>query len=211
MRMIAFSGPKFSGKDTAAKALLEVNKDYPNTFWRHPFAGDADPNNLRGVKGICAIVFGYTPEQIEDPVLKEQPTSTWPYIEPRFSMMDIANWMCDKYGGDIWCWAHERNINYDYGAQVITDHRFPEEIEYLDSFGRDALTLYIQRDEAEESLLAAQKSGSKMANNPSEQHYALIKQHPRTVVITNNGTIPQLHAQVWAVVRNHFGFWRDWN
>lgn len=225
VRMIAFSGPKYSGKDTAAKVLFAQNDKYHNTFWRHPFAGDAEPGLLRGVKGICALAFGYTPEMIEDPVLKEVPTETWPFIEPRFPMMDIANWMRDKYGGDIWCRAHERNINPNYKAQVITDHRFPEEIEYLESWGMapnycEALTLYIQRDEAEEALKAAQKSGSVMANNPSEMFYDKIKEraglnsldnvHPQTVIIDNNGTIEQLHGQVLAAVRNHFGFWGHW-
>lgn len=216
MKMIAFSGPKYSGKDTAAKFLLELNENYPFMFWRHPFAGDADPGNLRGVKGICALAFGYTPEQIEDPVLKETKTKTWPHIEPRWPMMDIANWMRDKYGGDIWCYAHQRNINWAYKAQVITDHRFPEEIGYLDQWGdtlktkEAALTLYIQRDSAEESLLSAQKSGSEMALNPSEMFYDTIKKHPRTIIIDNNGSLEHLRGQVLGAVRNHFGFWRDW-
>lgn len=220
IRMIAFSGPKYSGKDTAASVLFAQNEKYPFTFWRHPFAGSVNPP--RGVKGICGMVFGYDDALLEDPVRKEQKTEGWPFIEPRWPMMDVANWFRHRFGGDIWCKVHENNINTDYLAQVITDHRFPEESTYLDSWGYapnycESLILYIQRDEAEEALKAAQKSGSAMANNPSEMHYAKIKeranldgQYSRTVIIENNGTIAQLHGQVLAAVRNHFGFWDEW-
>lgn len=240
MRFIAFTGPKYSGKDTASKCLFEQNfheHQYgvsfyrsgervvgpcdKKLFWRHPFAGSVNPP--RGIKGIMGLAFGYTDEQLEDPILKEQPTETYPKVAPRFPLMDGANWFRDTYGGDVWCHAHERNINWDYKCQVITDHRFPEEMDYLDSWGKcpnycEALILYIQNDKAEANLLEAKKSGDKAANNPSESFYDLIKAransseigYSRTVIIDNNGTIPQLHGKVLAAVRNHFGYWGEW-
>ena len=228
MRMIAFTGPKYSGKDTASKILFEQNKTTPGIhtpssklFWRHPFAGSVNPP--RGIKGIMGLAFGYTDEQLEDPVLKETPTATYLGIAPRFPLMDGANWFRDTYGGDVWCHAHERNINWDYKCQVITDHRFPEEAEYLDSWGMcpnycEALILYIQNDEAEAKLNAAKAAGDLAANNPSESFYDQIKaranssedSYSKTVIIDNNGTIPQLHGRVLAAVRNHFGYWGEW-
>lgn len=233
MRMIAFTGPKYSGKDTAAKCLFRINDDPSfrkkyrrdaQLFWRHPFAGSVNPP--RGIKGIMGLAFGYTDDILEDGELKETPTETYPFVAPRFPLMDGANWFRETYGGDVWCHCHERNINWDYKCQVITDHRFPEEMQYLDSWGMcpnytEALVLYIQNDKAEQALKEAQAAQDKMATNPSESFYDIIKEralspvvaeaaHSRTVIIDNNGTIEQLHGQVLAAVRNHFGYWGEW-
>lgn len=229
MRMIAFTGPKYSGKDTASKVLFEQNRhpylrplyrEGAKLFWRHPFAGSVNPP--RGIKGIMGLAFGYTDEMLEDPILKEKPTEAFPGVAPRFPLMDGANWFRYAYGGDVWCHCHERNINWDYKAQVITDHRFPEESKYLDSWGQipnyqEALILYIQNDKAEKALKDAQAAGDKMATNPSEQFYDVIKARAgveglpsRTVIIDNNGSIANLHGQVLAAVRNHFGYWGEW-
>ena len=75
MRVVAFSGPKYCGKDTAAKGLLILNEKYrKNLFRRAPMAA--------GVKAICQQAFGYTDEHLEDPVLKETKTDFFPFIEP---------------------------------------------------------------------------------------------------------------------------------
>lgn len=205
-RVIAISGPKYSGKDTAASSLLGL-RSMPRqdtfVFCRMPFAA--------GVKNICQEVFGWDPYLLEDPILKEQKTEDYPFIEPRWPMMDIANWMRDKYGGDVWVRRNARLINHlqatnPYWAYVITDWRFPEETEWLNSLGPAALKIYIQRDGAESALLASQQAGHEMALNPSEMHYASTKA-AADVVLGNNGAIHELQNTMQFAVRNYFGYW----
>lgn len=205
-RIIALSGPKYSGKDTAASSLLGL-RSLPEkrefVFCRMPFAA--------GVKNICQEVFGWDPHLLEDPVLKETPTVDWPHTEPRWPMMDIANWMRDKYGGDVWVRRNARRINEihtsrPYWAYVITDWRFPEETEWLQSLGSSALKVYVQRDEAEAKLHAAQQGGNEMALNPSEMHYANTKA-AADIILDNNGAIHIMQNNMMQEVRKHFGYW----
>lgn len=202
-RIIAFSGPKYSGKDTAASTLFEQNRASfnPCAFARTPMAA--------GVKNICKEVFGYSNALMEDPVLKEQPTASWPNVAPRWPMMDIANWMRDKYGGDVWVQRNKRIIAdidevMPHWAYVVTDWRFPEETEWLQEAG--ALMIYISRPEAEAKLAAQQAEGDAMALNPSESHYASTRAAAH-VVLSNDTEIHNLRNASLGAVRNHFGFW----
>lgn len=206
-RIIAISGPKYSGKDTAASSLLGL-RSMPEmdrfVFCRMPFA--------QGVKNICQEVFGWDQSILEDPTLKETKTEDWPNIEPRWPMMDIANWLRDKYGGDVWVRRNARLINHlqehnPYWAYVITDWRFPEETEWLNSLDpANVLKLYILRDSAEESLAALQQEGNEMALNPSEAHYASTRA-AADYVLANNNAIHHLQNATLQIVRQHFGYW----
>ena len=210
MRIIAFSGPKYSGKDTAAKALFSQNDRFrKQLFRRAPMA--------EGVKNVCREMFGYNDQQLEDPLLKETKTETFPFVEPRWPMMDIANFLRDKYGGAVHChrWervANERDYANDdedgWACHVMTDLRFPEELKMLARVG--GKLFYIQNDKAEGELRLKQESGNAMALNPSEGHYMLIREHA-TEVIDNNGTIAHLHAQVHALTQRHYKFWGQWD
>lgn len=206
-RIIAIGGPKYSGKDTAASSLLGLRslpKKDQFVFCRMPFA--------QGVKNICQEVFGWDQSILEDPALKETKTVDWPYIEPRRPMMDVANWMRDIYGGDVWVRRNIRRINEihatrPYWAYVITDWRFPEETEWLNSLDpAHVLKLYILRDSAEENLAALRQEGDEMAINPSEAHHAEIRK-AADVVLANNNAIHHLQNDVLNAVRNHFGYW----
>lgn len=204
MRVVAFSGPKYCGKDTAAKGLFKLNEGHRAALFRRaPFA--------EGVKNVCKEVFGYTDELFEDPVLKERKTDFFPFIEPRWPLMDVANWMRDKYGGDVWVRRWERvaqAVDKDWGCHVITDHRFPEELEMLQRL--DALIIYVYRTEAEEALKLKRESGDAMALNVSESHYDLIRENA-THIVNNDGTIAHLHNEVQLIVRGKYRYWNEWN
>jgi hypothetical protein len=49
-----------------------------------------------------------------------------------------------------------------------------------------------------------------MALNPSEANYSILRREA-DVIITNNGSIENLHGQVYGVVRNKFGYWGYWD
>jgi hypothetical protein len=201
MRIVAFSGPKYSGKDTAAECLFKLNTRY-NLFRLAKMA--------EGVKNVCAEMFGYTTEQMEDPLLKETKTETYPFIEHRWPMMDIANFLRDKYGGDVHCKRWERvaqEADAHWSCHVMTDLRFPEELEMLQRL--KALIIYVHRQEAEDALSAKQGAGDAMALNPSEAHYKLLRENA-TAIVYNDGTIEQLHGQIQNLVSERFGHWNFW-
>jgi NTP pyrophosphatase (non-canonical NTP hydrolase) len=208
-RIIAFTGPKECGKDTMAQVLFRQNLGKAlgadKTFQRQPFA--------YGVKAICEMTFGWSMEEQDDAEFKETPLLEWPSIEPRWAMMDIANFMRDKYGPDVWVHALRRRLDKDLssqhpaGAYVITDLRFPNEIEYLKK--KDALIIYVERDEAEEKLAKAKAAGDAKALNPSEAYYDLMKAEA-DIVLDNNRDIHKAHADVLSAVRTKFGFWGYW-
>lgn len=211
-RIIAFCGPKYSGKDTAAKVLLDLRDRNGNAvFRRAPFA--------EGVKNICREMFGYTDYELEDPVGKETPTEYWPHLAPRYPMMDIANFLRDKYSSEVHVKRWERKTQeYELQramlkpgatakAHVITDLRFPEEVEMLKRNG--ALTIYVQRDEAEQSLKTAKEAGDLMAANVSESHYQMLYEAAK-VIVRNNFDILTLHLRVLEAVDFHFGRWQAW-
>lgn len=203
MRIVAFAGPKYSGKDTAAKGLFGLFMNTTHNLFR-------PAKMAEGVKSILREAFGYTDEQLEDPVFKETKTETYPFIEPRWAMMDTANWFRDHYTPDIWCqrWKRVALESDPYWAcHVMTDMRFPEELAMVQQLG--GLIIYIHRTEAEETLAAKQGAGDAMALNPSEAHYKLIRENADTTIY-NDSTIEHLHAQVRAVTQNYYGHWNYW-
>jgi len=204
MRIVAFTGPKMCGKDTAAKALFNLNNPVVvpgqrSLFQKNPFA--------YGVKAICNLTFGWDFEQMDDPIFKETMLDEWPNCEPRWPMMDIANWMRDKYGGDVWVRAWINRVLPQFECQVITDLRFPEELEMLAQ--HQACIIYIHRTEAEEALAKAKAAGDEKALNPSEAHYPLMRQKAN-FVLENDGEPFELRNAVLQAVRQHFGYWGHW-
>ncbi len=208
IKVIAFCGPKGCGKDTAASFLLDMNAAYgKNLFRKAPMA--------EGVKNICRDFFGWLPEEMDDFTFKETPRPLWEgglAIEPRWPMMDVANWLRDKYGGDIHArrWAQHTRNNAHWGAHVVTDMRFPEELEVLSQF--DFFPIYIDRPAAEEALGAKQRAGDSMANNPSETHYAFLRQYAEAhgAVISNDGPTYKLQNNVLMRTGTRFEHWHYW-
>lgn len=208
-RIIAFSGPKTCGKDTLATALISQNTVHPlgevkRYFRRAAFA--------EGVKRICQHTFGWSMADQGDCDWKETRLDVWPYIEPRWAMMDIADFMRNKYGADVWVNALNERIQYwedrtPYGAYVITDLRFPNEVDWLLEQG--GKIFYVERDQAELALKEAQARGDAKALNSSEIHYDYVRENAH-VILDNNGTIADGRLRALEAVQEHFGHWEDW-
>lgn len=208
-RIIAFTGPKACGKDTMAQVLLRQNNGFNNVhynyFARTPFA--------QGVKTICNQVFGWPLDLQDDSAFKETVLEEWPHVAPRWPMMDIANWFRDKYGPDVWVHTLARRIaayeeTNPFGAYVITDLRFPNELEWLKR-QPNAWIVYVYRDEAEQKLQEAKATGDAMALNPSEAHYDLIKAEA-DLVLANNQEIYKAHNTLLQELRVRFGHFSYW-
>lgn len=212
MRIIALCGPKGCGKDSAAKALYNQNQVRSEMLFRHaPMA--------EGVKNICEDFFGWTHTEMADMDFKETPREFWPGrepLEPRWPMMEIANYMRDFLGGEVHAerWAmHAKKFHSDWACQVVPDMRFPEE---LATFDREATTgflpVYVFRPEAEEALSKKRAAGDGMANNQSESHYEMLYQYCKEngVVIPNDRDLNYLHQGILTAVKIGFTHWQYW-
>ena len=128
-KVIGFSGPKTSGKDTCAARLLTRNeiegRDY---FRRIAFAG--------AIKENCARMFGLTEEEMEVDALKEKVLERWPYLKPRTILMNEADGLRERYDGNIHVRAWLRQVSaVGDECVVVTDLRFPEEVEMIRRMG----------------------------------------------------------------------------
>jgi hypothetical protein len=206
---VAFCGPKYCGKDTAARTLLDLNQERkPGEYYIFRRAPVAE-----GIKNVLREMFGWDDSIIEDPIAKEKDIELYPggpVMAPRWPMMDGANWMRDKWGPAVHAKRWERvSLQRDHPpmCHVITDMRFPEEVDMTED--HDTLRIYIERAEAEAKIAEAKKAGDAMALNRSESHFDMLRRRAH-IILPNNGEIYQLRNEVHAAVNNRFGYWGHW-
>lgn len=123
VKLIGIHGPLDGGKDTAANYL---QAKFPDKFGRYAFA--------QPIKQACAIIFGFTKEQLEDRVLKEQVDAFWEF-SPRKAMQLLGTeYARDMLRKDIWIrraeMEHKKNLKIHRGT-IITDVRFENEAEWI--------------------------------------------------------------------------------
>lgn len=142
-KLIGIHGPLNGGKDTVADYILAKSS---NAFGRYAFAGP--------IKQACMIMFGFTKEQLEDRVLKEQVDEFWGFT-PRKAMQLLGT----EYGRnmlrkDVWIrrgeLQHLNNLKEGRGT-IITDVRFDNEADWLRAQPNSALIYLkvpgLERDE----------------------------------------------------------------
>lgn len=201
-KIIGFGGPKTSGKDTAAARLLTRNEvDGRQYFRKIAFAG--------AIKKSCQLMFGLTDDEIEVDALKEKTLERWPYLKPRQILMDEANGLRDRYDGNIHVRAWLRQVAaVGNECVLITDLRFPEEIEMIKNMG--GYICYVQRKTAEERLVKEREDAESTGSNVSESHYDLIRNSAH-FILPNNAGYEELFDDVEKMVRSIWGSWRDWD
>lgn len=205
--IIAFSGRKFSGKDTAAEGLI---RSYG--FKR---IGLADR-----LKDICSDVFNVPRQHMDDPTMKEAlfnvPISIGPiHVDTllrtlardgyEFEFYNTYELICKKFMGkiltsirdmlqtvgtdicrsyikdDIWLCYIKDYVKNTGAPLVITDARFENERAYLKSLG--AVLILVKRDglKLEESHISENQLG---------------KDEDYDVIVYNNGTITALQSEL---------------
>lgn len=202
-RIIAFTGPKESGKDIAASRLLSRNRmdGYPdNYFDRIPFAGP--------IKQMMRIAFGLSEKEVEDAVLKETVLDRWPFLAPRKLLQDEANHFRDVYGADVWTRAWQKAVDSS-GAYciLVTDLRFPNELHAIQNAG--GLVVYVSRDVAEKKLAEQMAEGNTLALNASESHWDYIRDNA-DVILSNDSTYDDLFDEIEGIVESGLGHWHTW-
>ncbi|AXQ68699.1 putative dNMP kinase [Caulobacter phage CcrPW] len=95
-KIIAFTGLRGHGKDTAARALVRDHGYVQVNF--------ADP-----LRKVCNTVYGVTYDEMLDPVLKEKVLDRWPYKSPRELLQQIGTDMFRAYIDETWvqAWANK--------------------------------------------------------------------------------------------------------
>lgn len=142
-RIIGICGSIGSGKDTAAEYLVQHHE-----FTRLSFA--------TVLKDACANIFGWDRSMLEgktaeDRHIRENIDEWWAdrlkikKFSPRYALQYVGTDLFrDGLHKDIWVYALEKNIQ-KYDRVVISDVRFPNEIEMLKRLG--GYVWYVHRGE----------------------------------------------------------------
>lgn len=177
-RIVAFTGKRFHGKDSAAKAL------YPLEFKHISFA---DP-----LREIVSIVYGISMEEMTDPVLKEQVLERYPFRSPREILTKIGTeGFRNLIADDTWVQAFLRRAS-EHKAVVISDLRFLNEEKALRS--ANALIIRIVNPRVNnQDAVAQHRSETEMDS--------IVPDY----TILNDDTMEVLHERVMEIVGGEYG------
>lgn len=177
VRLVALTGKKGHGKSTIASYLKTA--DYG--FVEYAFA---DP-----IKQICGIMFGFTYEQMHNPVLKEEVDPRYGF-SPRVALQKIGSEAADAIqqimGMEerIWLVAFRRWFEAlpPGTSVVVSDCRFSKEEDLLRSYGFTIIRV-INPDPA--------RAQTSMHQSETQQDSIKVD-----YTILNDRTIPDLHREV---------------
>lgn len=178
MHIVAFTGKKGSGKDTAAEALKKIG-------YKH--LSFADP-----LREITNIAYGVTYEEMTDPILKEKKLDRYPFMSPRELLTKLGTQAFrDLIDQQTWVKALERRAR-EHEKVVISDLRFLNEEKMLRA--NQGLIIRI--------INPRKQDNDEFTNHRSETEMDGISPD---YTINNSGTIEQLHHAVHEVVANSLG------
>ena len=167
MKVICISGTARSGKDTSASIMSEyLTNSGQNNIITH---------NADLLKYICKQFFGWNGVKDEQgrTILQYVGTEVVRERKPSFWVDFLIN-MADLFGS-----------NWDY--MIVSDARFPNEIQGFKDAGFDTYHIRIMRDGYDSGLTETQK------NHPSE--IALNDVIP-DYIIKNNGSVDELKLKI---------------
>jgi hypothetical protein len=193
-----------SGKDTVA--------DYLQNF--HEFRRESFASTL---KDAVAAVFGWDRTLLEGRTKearewREQVDPWWaerlgmPTLTPRWILQYWGTEVCRKaFHDDIWIASLENKIRNSKDHVVISDCRFPNEIQAIRNAG--GKIVWVQRGELPEWYDLAVKANQ--GHNHAVQDLKMMKIHASETawvgtqfdsIINNNGTIDELYRQAESII-----------
>lgn len=160
------------------------------------------------LKTAVSVVFGWPRDLLEGSTTesrtwRELPDDYWSkkmgdLVTPRWVLQYVGTDVFrNNFHKDIWLWSLERRISSSDGPVVITDVRFPNEIEMVTQLGGEVW--WIRRD-PEPSWVGDAINGLDMPSlhpsvHSSEHEWvALASSTARSM--QNNGTLEDLHAEI---------------
>lgn len=180
--IIAFTGRKGSGKDTAADIIKSLS---PETDFIHINFADR-------LKQMCRLIFDLSEEQTNDPRLKEEITTDWPYQTPRYLMQHAASQLRMLWP-DIWIRSWESKVLEACTTSkpkviIVTDLRFENEYDFL--VGRKGFDVTIVKI----------KRSSILKGDESEKHVSeiFVDHMPSNVEMTNDDSKEEFASKVKA-------------
>jgi len=205
VRIIAFAGPKGSGKDTAAKYLLARNSLLQsNTFIQANFADT--------LKLATELLFGFTPQELNDPALKEVVIERWPHKCPREVLQNLANLLRTMYAPDIFVRAWVRRVNQmstETNCILVTDLRHIEEVDKLREMG--AKIVYVNNPRVEQLRLEGRQNGDPLWSDSSEALAEALKTEADIIIENNGHDFQTLWGEVHRAVNALYPEWHTWH
>ena len=202
-----------SGKDTIADYLVNL----------HHFRRESFANTL---KDAVAQVFGWDRTMLEGRTKqarewREQVDPWWaerlgiPHLTPRFILQQWGTEVCRKnFHDDIWIASLENKLRNSRDDVVISDCRFPNEIQAIKQSGGIVVRVVrgpepewynaaVSRNRGPDGNSTWSLSGRKLEQlgvHDSETAWVGTK---FDVVVDNNGTLDDLYQQVKRLVQDH--------
>jgi hypothetical protein len=172
-KIVAFTGKRGSGKDTAAQTLRSAG---------YVLMAFAEP-----LRDILKIVYGLTDEELLDTHLKEQVLTRFPWRSPRDLMTTIGTQgFRDLIHQETWVKALERRAEqHDFVG--VTDLRFLTEEAMLNKH-KAIIIRVINPNRKDEDETSQHRSETEMDKIVADFE------------ILNDGTIEELHAKVRAAI-----------
>lgn len=172
-QIVAFTGKRGAGKDSAAQALKDIGYTHMSF---------ADP-----LREVVQIVYGISMEEMMNPVAKENPLTYYPFKSPReiLTLLGTQGFR-DLIADDTWVKAFERRAR-EYPRVVNSDLRFLNEEAMLKENGACIIRI-VNPHRVDTDAHSQHRSETEM--DGIEPHFTL----------TNDGTIGRLHSKVLSAV-----------
>lgn len=169
--LIAFTGQKRSGKDSAARLIMTLDDDYEHFLFAGP---------LKAMIRTLFIEAGYEDDDEIDSFIngdrKEEPLALFQGKSTRHAMQTLGTEWRNFFGPNLWSdIVSDRLASSEYS--VVTDMRFLHEEKFIDD--RDGWKIRTRRFGQMKSL----------DPHPSEQEMESIKEH---FTIYNYGSLNDL-------------------
>jgi hypothetical protein len=194
-----------SGKDTIADYLVNF----------HGFRRDSFASTL---KDSVAAVFGWDRELLEGRTKsarewREQVDPWWaerldmPDLTPRWVLQYWGTEVCRRgFNDDIWIASLENKLRNSKDNIVISDCRFPNEIQSIKRAGGIVIRVKRGPEPTWYNIAITANTGSKLAQDILNEQRIHISETAWVGtefdrVVDNNGTIDQLYAQVKRLVQ----------
>jgi hypothetical protein len=192
-RIIGVVGFIGSGKGTVGDYLVNA----------HGFTSASFAHSL---KDAAAAIFGWPRDLLEGNTLesrgwREVPCPYWSSkmgkpITPRWVLQYLGtDVMRDHFIDNIWIWSLEKKLSEHHGPTVITDVRFPNEIEVIKNLG--GKLIWVRRHPEPEWAAMAMADPDRMSLrsdvHPSEYKWLNAADY---TVVWNDGTLKDLQDRI---------------
>lgn len=175
--ILGITGFKGSGKDTFAQPFIDSG------FHQLRFA---DP--LKAMLRAMLLDAGTEPSLIHEMIegnSKEIPFTVLGDQTPRFAMQTLGTEWRNLLHKELWTRIMARKLMFAPKQQsvIITDVRFPHEVDCLKAFGGKIIKIY--------------RKSCQVTNHDSERHIGSL---PADIVIHNNESVEWLHCEARSVL-----------